>query len=282
MKEYKSTFYKLCIALFTLVFQGILMAQSTTPSIDRLSKKERQAQKKAKINTLIRQEEEGALIYQKQNIFGFKLYSNGWGAMYEKGILKTIHKTNLYSIEFGERKHTKEEKLNNLSSGGGFIFSRPLIYGKQNNFYSVQLGIGQSYLIGGKGNRNGVAVSAIYKGGISLGLLKPYYVDVVNSSGKDTSIMYMGNGSADDLLFLSQPLGSSGLFKGWSDVKVKPGIFFKGSLRFDYGRYNETISAMEAGFNLEYYTSAIPIMIDNPAKKSFMSVFIAFEFGRRK
>ena len=38
--------------------------------------------------------------------------------------------------------------------------------------------VGQQYLIGGKGNKNGVAVSAIYGGGLSLGYLKPYYLNV--------------------------------------------------------------------------------------------------------
>jgi hypothetical protein len=40
-------------------------------------------------------------------------------------------------------------------------------------------------VIGGKGNKNGVSVSAIYGGGLTLGLVKPYIIDaVVNDQGE--------------------------------------------------------------------------------------------------
>ena len=46
----------------------------------------------------------------------------------------------------------------------------------------VTLQVPAQKLIGGKGNKNGVAVSAIYGGGISAGLLKPYYLQIQNFS----------------------------------------------------------------------------------------------------
>lgn len=233
---------------------------------------------------MIRQEEEGALIYQKQSLFGIKLYSDGWGLLFEKGYMKTINKTNLFSIEIGERKDHKEEKVSKLISGTPFL-GNALIYGKQNNFYFMKLGVGQSYLIGGKGNRNGVAVSAVYNGGVSLGFLKPYYLDVSDpQTFEQRSIKYKGDNSYTDTLFLDPVAinGGASVFKGFNEMKVKPGLFVKGALRFDYGRYNELISAVEAGFNIEYYFSDMPVMINDKARKLFSNVFVALEFGRRK
>jgi hypothetical protein len=161
----------------------------------------------------------------------------------------------------------------------------PLVYGKRNNMMFVKLGVGQSYLIGGKGNKNGVALSAIYSGGVSLGLLKPYYLNVTdNLSGQAEDIKYEGDGRRSDSLFID-PIainGGVGFFKGVNELKVKPGLFLKGALRFDYGRYNELISAIEAGFNAEYYFADIPIMVNNDPKKFFLNVFVALEIGRRK
>ena len=44
----------------------------------------------------------------------------------------------------------------------------------------MKIGIGQQRLIGGKANKNGVLVNAFYYGGLSIGLLKPYYVNVLD------------------------------------------------------------------------------------------------------
>jgi hypothetical protein len=248
------------------------------------TKKEKQAEKKERIDKMIRQEEEGALIYQKQSLFGVKLYSDGWGVLFEKGYMQTVNKTNLFSLEIGERKDSKEQRVSKLISGTPFL-GNSLIYGKQNNFFFAKLGVGQGYLIGGKGNRNGVAVSAIYSGGVSLGFLKPYYLNITDpNTAEQRAISYKGDNSYDDTLFLD-PIainGSAGVFKGFNNLKVKPGLFIKGALRFDYGRYNELISAVETGFNVEFYFAKMPIMINNEAKKLFANVFVAIEFGRRK
>ena len=267
----------LCIVVSTASAQA-------KPDPSQKTKKEKQAEKKERIDKMIRQEEEGALIYQKQSLFGIKLYSDGWAALFEKGYMKTVNKTNIFSIEFGERKHRKEEKVSKFISGTPFL-GNSLIYGKQNNFYFLKLGAGQSYLLGGKGNRNGVAVSAIYNGGVSVGMLKPYYLDVTDPiSNEALTIRYMNDGSRNDSLFLDPQTinGGAGVFKGFNKMKIKPGLFLKGAVRFDYGRYNELISAVEAGFNVEWYVKDMPIMINNNARKLFTNVFIALEFGRRK
>ncbi|MES2648542.1 MAG: hypothetical protein V4717_16825 [Bacteroidota bacterium] len=272
----------LSIGFFCLLATSVSAQKTDDPS--KKNKKEKQAERKERVDKLIRQEEEGALIYQKQSIFGAKLYSDGWGAFFEKGYMKTVNKTNLFSIEIGERKHRKEEKVSKFISGTPFL-GNSLVYGKQNNFYFLKLGVGQSYLLGGKGNRNGVAVSAIYVGGLSMGFLKPYYLDVIDPlSNSELTIRYEGNGSRNDTLFLDPQSisGGAGVFKGFNQMKVKPGLFLKGAIRFDYGRYNELVSALEAGFNTEFYSADMPIMVNNKARKLFTNVFIAIEFGRRK
>lgn len=267
-----------------IVFPLYTLAQSkpAEKSTDKKTKAERRAERKERVNKLIKQEEEGALIYQKQNIFGLKLTTDGYGAFFEKGYMKTVDKANLFSIEIGERKSNKEQKIASVDPNG-FLFSNSYIYGKQNNFYYVKLGFAQSLLIGGKGNKNGVAVSAIYGGGLSIGMLKPYYLKVVDNN-TELTIKYLNDGSHNDQLFLepSKIIGSAGMFKGLNQIKYKPGIFGKASLRFDYGRYNEMVTAIEAGIHVEYYADKIPIMIQNKEKRLFINAFAAIEFGGRK
>jgi hypothetical protein len=115
---------------------------------------------------------------------------------------------------------------------------------------------------------------------LDLGLLKPYYLDVQDSAGNNKSIKYADNNT----LFLSTGsiYGGSGFTKGWNELKVKPGLFVKSALRFDFGRYNESVQALEIGLSAEGFAQKIPIMIHNTPKQLFVQMHIAFVFGGRR
>src|SRR5258705_12972407 len=57
------------------------------------SKKEKKEARREKINAMIKQAEEGVLVFSKQSILGIQLRTNGYGAFYELGKTKTIRKT---------------------------------------------------------------------------------------------------------------------------------------------------------------------------------------------
>ena len=260
----------------------VVWAQQKQPSSTAQEKAQKKVDKRAHINQLIKQEEEGALIYQKQNAFGFKFNTDGWGMFLEKGKYKTITNTNLWWLEFGERKDKKEEKVPTLSTSQGFVVFSSYVYGKQNNFYYLKLGFGQQKLIGGKGNKNGVAVSAIYGGGLTAGLLKPYYIEVETpyGSGKRQQIKYDNN----DSIFLDPNviIGKGSFGKGFNEIQFVPGAYVRTAIRFDYGRYNEVLSALEVGLNAEYYSKTMPILLLNEPKKFFLNAYVSFVFGKRK
>lgn len=258
-------------ALFALMAIAIFAQEKTT-------KEEKKEAKQKKINTMIKQAEEGVLIFRRQSIFGVQGRTTGYGIFYELGRMKTNRKTNIYRIDLTEIKHQKEQKL---PSGGGLVFGNPFIYGKINSFYQLNLGFGQQYILGQKGNKNGVSLSAVFEGGLALGLLRPYYIEVEDPSGGDNKIIKYSK--ADSLLFLGPTIiGGGGFGKGWNEMKVRPGGFVKTALRFDYGRFNEVVSGVEIGLSLDFYGQKIPIMVDQKQKQLFFQGYIAILFGRRK
>lgn len=271
--------------LFFLIFLlsgGALIAQSNPVPPKNIGRNQKKAEKREKINQLIKQEEEGALIFDKQSAFGIKFNTDGWGLFYEKGKYKTLTKTNLIWVEFGEKKSIKEERVPTLSASQGFIIVSSYIYGKQNNFYQLKFGYGQQKLIGGKGNKNGVAVSAIYGGGLTVGLLKPYYIEIQNpTNGARQSIKYSTETAK---LFLDPTviLGKGSLGQGFNEMEVVPGAHIRTALRFDYGRYNEVLSAIEVGLNAEFYSKKIPIVLLNKENNFFFNAYAAITFGKRK
>jgi hypothetical protein len=76
--------------------------------------------------------------------------------------------------------------------------------------------------------------------------------------------------------------GGDNLSKGWSQMKITPGFYAKAAMRFDYGSYNELVSALEVGLSADVYTSEIHIMSRNPGKQLFFTGYVAILFGKRK
>ena len=265
--------FSLLLIFVSLSFN--ISAQDTTTK--RSTKDSRKETRRQKVNALIRQSEEGILVYSKQSIFGVQGRTNGYGIFYELGKMKTTRKTNIYRIDLTEIKHQKEEKIPN---GGTLVFGNPFVYGKRNNFYQLTLGFGQQIMLGQKGNKNGVAVTGLFNGGLALGLLRPYYIEVEDMNQEVKTIKYSEENR--DLFLGNTIIGGGGLGKGWNEISVKPGAFAKTALRFDYGRFNEVVSGIEAGVSLEFYGEKIPILVDQKEKNLFFQGYIALLFGRRK
>ncbi len=268
------------IIIYLLFFIPFLsIAQSTDKKETR---KEKAAREDARIKKMQKDAEQGALIFNTQSAFSISLRSDGYGLGYEHGKYKKINNTNLWWFTFGERKSPKEEKLSQQINlpGVQIQLGNPYIYGKQNNFYFLNIGFGKQLLLGGKSAKNGIAVSAIYGGGLSLGMLKPYYLDVQTQAGTRDNIKY----EDDPTTFLDPGsiYGSGPFGKGFNEIKYVPGVFAKGALRFDYGRFNDILSAIEVSVSGEYYTQKMPIMLLNKEKNFFITGSVSLIFGSRR
>jgi hypothetical protein len=251
-----------------------LFAQDSTKR--KPSKQEKKAERQQYIAAMVKQDEEGALIYNRQSVFGVELRTNGYGLLYEFAKRTTRRKANIFTAEFTEIKDPKEQK----TPTGFFTVNNPYVYGKEHNFYQFKLGFGQQYLLGQKGNKNGVALFINYQGGFSAGLLRPYYLEIQEGNGSK-EIKYTPQDSSA-FLDPSVIIGSAGLGKGWNEMTLKPGIFAKTALRFDWGHYNELVSGIEVGLSVEAYSNKIPILLYAKEKQFFFQGHIALVFGRRR
>ena len=264
--------------IFSLVllflFELQLFAQDSTV-VSGGSKK----MKKERINAIAKQEEEGVLDYNKHFAAGFKIINDGYGGFLEFAKTRSLKRSLIFQMELTERKSMKEEKLQNP-----YYQSTAFVFGKINFFYPLKLGLQEELLLGNKGNKNGVNVSANFGGGISLGLLRPYMLQV--DKGNINYDMVTFN-STDSLYYLyddsaTYVAGGPSFSQGWKNLKVTPGLYAKSALRFDYGKYNEMINALEVGITAEYYTKDIPLMVRIDQKRLFMGIYAAILFGKRK
>lgn len=251
--------------------------------VDKSARAEKKEEKRQQVNQMLKLEEEGQPAFQKQTAFGFKVNHDGFGVSYELGKMKGPYKATLFQFELNDKKHPKEESESiGTNIGGGFIaVGNPYVYGKVNHFYQLKGAFGQQVMIGNKGNKNGVAVYAVYAGGLSLGLLRPYYIDVQTTAGQISTIKYTPQDSAA-FLDPNYIIGGTGLSKGWGEMKVVPGVHAKAAMRFDWGRFNNTVTALEFGFNFEFYTRRVEQLATVEGKNFFANGYLSLLFGRRR
>ena len=277
MKKLKLLRHILLTALAsTLILQ--LIAQNNSDSAAMMSKMNKQNAKRQRMNNMLRMEEEGDLIFNKHSIFGIRLATDGYGISYEKGKFKTPTRTLLFEFELNEKHDPKEHHISATSDGVNFSSVVPY---KLNNLYEFKMALGQQHLLGGKGNKNGVAVTYLYAGGVTIGLLKPYLLDVQNQLSGATSQKTFAQ-LANDTATNDYITGSSGFTAGWDMLSIKPGINAKQAMRFDYGRLNQSITAIECGLTEEYYFSKIPLVYLVKEHTFFFNAYVSILFGSRK
>ena len=260
---------KIIFSLLVIIVALPSMAQEKTKTGHELKKEKH----KEHIAAVAKQEEEGVITYRKSFLGGVKLTTDGYGGFLEIGRAQSVKRSTLFQLEITERKHPKEEKQYDQNNNAG-----PYIYGKINFFYPVKLGVQEQFLLGNKGNKNGVAITANAGGGVTLGLLRPYLL------GYDSAGTQIFRGLADDSarFLFDDPVSGPNFGTGFNKLKVTPGVYAKTGLRFDYGKYNELISAIEVGLIAEYYTKPIPQMVYSKENKFFFSAYVSLLFGKRK
>lgn len=269
---------KKLVLSFMAGFVALTLCAQTTqqPQSKREAKLQKKTERRMRLNELARQEEEGEIVYNKQNVFSVKLATDGYGLGYEFGKFKTNRKSILFNFELSEKKHPKEKREGFFDPGQ--LRVNYLAFGKTNTFYQARLGAAMQQVIGGKANKNGVSVSAIYGGGLALGLVKPYIIEaMINDQGEIIQSRYP---EIIDSGYLE--VKAKGIAGGWNDLKIRPGAYLKTAMRFDYGRLNETVTAIEVGLSAEYYSQKISQMLYSKDKQFFFNAYLAILLGRRK
>ena len=229
------------------------------------------------------------VIYNKEFTIGLKAHTNGFGLSANFVKINSIFKKRVIEIEIMDLKHPKEKRQQSLFSSGR-TSAKGYVFGKQNNFYNVNANLGWVRTIAEKGRKSGVAVSMYYAGGISIGLAKPYYLDLIYDRSGEFEIRSEKytpgpepEGNADLYLNPIYIFGSSGFAAGLNELKIHPGLQGKVALNFDWANYSEFVKALEVGAMVNTYFQRIPILVDDDVKNHFIYVnlYLRLMLGKR-
>ena len=230
------------------------------------------------------------IIYKKETSFGFRLHENGFAVSFNKGNIPTFYRTNYYSFELGYYRDPREQRQNKNYSLSLFNSSRSYVYGKINSVINLRAAVGMKRYLSEKARRRGLAIGYSLEGGPSIALLKPYYLDLIHIIDDDTRDFEIRTEryteeNAEKFLNENDIYGSSGFFRGFSDISIVPGIQAKASLHFSLGAYDKVVKAVDLGVMADLYIKDVPILVDSEFisnKPYFVKLFLKFEIGKRR
>lgn len=212
------------------------------------------------------------------------IHTRGFQVGITYALIRKWQRTMAFEIGFAEQKDAKERKqtFDTQSLMGGT--TKSFIYGKQNNFYNLKLGYSEKLYFSDKRNRRALSFALCYGGGINLGMIKPYYLDLIyRVDGGATDIRAEAFSESNLDKFLNPQLvdGEAGSSYGWNEVTPVLGGYAKVSLLLDWGAFDEIVKAIEVGLATDFYFRKVPIMVLHEHSPLFFNVFVNIHLGKR-
>jgi hypothetical protein len=218
-------------------------------------------------------------LYKKEASGGLRVQTNGIALYLEYGWIKDLKRTRLLQVEYFYHINY-QQKIQKAQRQSG----RSFYYGMQNKFHAIRISYGFKHTIADKGNRNGVRLSVSFFGGFSLGLAKPYYLNLLQPTTDGDIVIKPERYNSDNasrFLSLDSIVEAAPIRYGLNQMQPMPGVHLKSSLDFDWGTKDAFVKALEAGIMLDLYYKRIPVMVNKSNRFYQIGLYVAFHFGKR-
>ena len=228
------------------------------------------------------------ILYNEERSLEFRPHSNGGALGIHFGKIVTYYKTRYYQFDIGILRHPKEFRQSITFNSGSPVARKAnsFTYGKQNQFIILRAGFGQKRYFSDKAKRKGVAVGVNYQVGASLGLLKPYYLQL--SRLKEDGFMSMvttekySEENADVFLDDTKIIGPASFFKGIGEINLVPGMNARIGAHFSLGAFDKYVKAVEMGITVDAFVRRVPIMVIENNTPVFINGYLSFQLGKRQ
>lgn len=199
-----------------------------------------------------------------------------------KGKLLGMPQYRYLSFELVNVKHPKEIQSSINSIGSRYI------YGKENYLFVLRPQYGREVKLFQRNSDEGIAVSGIFAAGPSVGIIKPYYLEVTFGNSSRTVPASQVNGLATATG--ETVTGAGGFFQGLDQSKLTVGLNVKAALSFELSAFRANTTGVEIGFLAEMFPNKI-VIIPNQSntgsredgnRNFFTSAYLTLFFGSKK
>lgn len=221
------------------------------------------------------QEEEQEDPYNGKLSYGVFFSTNGGliGGFTLKSYKKLTEKwSRVISFDLANIKHPKESRQGSVITGSSFI------PGKQNYLYCFRSQYGRELIVFRKAPDEGVEIGLSLLGGLSLGIVAPYYIEYAFSTSDIRKVPYNPQTTPD----YSLTLGTGNLFQGLGESAVKLGVNAKAALSFQFSSFRENIGGFEVGAMVDAFPQKILILPSTDNRSVYPAFYITLFYGFKK
>lgn len=219
-------------------------------------------------------------LFKKEASGGARITQNGFTIVGQFGWIKNIYSTTFIEGEYFYHHNYQFKKIKSPIADG-----RDFYFGVQNRLHALRFGAGYKRTLADKSEQKGVRLSLQASGGISLALLKPYYLSIYYPDGPDSIPVFRDEKYTDanaerfiDRRFIAE---ASPEYLGMNEMEVIPGAHGKLSLEFDFGKRDAFIATLETGVIFDVYYKRLPLVINDTNRMYSGSFFVGFRLGKR-
>lgn len=207
---------------------------------------------------------------------GILFHTQGAGLTIRRGVYQNAFRMNLWGADLVLFRHPKEVRTQNPIYENG----RPYIYGKQNTLQLFRIWRGGQKLRTEKLRKDAVRFGQMWKYGLSLGVLKPVYLEI---GYPDIPYDYVATERYDPNAHFSDNIyGQASWTYGLDELRVIPGLHASYALDFEYGSERHIQRTMTVGAAVDGFLESPEIFAAKFEQNTqlFVTLFATFELGR--
>jgi len=214
----------------------------------------------------------------ERTFYGGIMYkSSGLGINYQNKLESAKGFGKQFDIDLCTYHHQQESKSFNTELNN----PAPFIFGKINRVAILKTQYSITHKLSGFTDAQRVGLDLVLGGGISIGFLKPVYINLVypNANGYETLVSekYDPNKHTDK----TKIAGYTDSRVGWSEIATKAGISLSAGIGFTWGYFTNFPKRLETGFYLEYFDKGLPVMAFAKNKRLNEGMYLKVFLGKR-
>ena len=207
--------------------------------------------------------------------FGILMYTQGGGVTVRRGFYKNASKISWWGADLLIFKHPKEERIANPVYEDG----RSYVFGKVNALNFLRVWKGGQKIKTEKLRKDAVRFSNFWKYGLTLGLLKPVYMEI---GYPDIPYDFIATELYDPTIhFSSNIFGRAQWMYGLDELAVVPGAHASFAFDFEYGTERHITRTLTSGVAVDAFLVKPEIFASSFEQNSrvFVTLFATFELG---
>lgn len=157
---------------------------------------------------------------------------------------------------------------------------RTHVEGKINQLFVIRPAFGRQWTLLQKSSEGGQKLIGLVSTGPSIGLQKPYYVEISYDNGMQSTAEVPLAKILDNTYKKVIIMGESSLWKGLNESQIVPGWHLKTAVNMEIETLKQNNIGIEIGFIVDYFTKPIEMINLTAGRQVYTTGYISFSMGK--